>query len=372
MGSQRSLITQSRWSATSGRSRGSIASSAAAIAFAEAEEAKAKIQYAEREMQIKMQKACLDAEKICLDAQLDALNAEKTATAAVAKAKALAAALVHSKESNPSTTHLARNCESLVKCNECGSEWHHSALHPGPAPVSVKAFTPTAVQGGEKSGPSKEEASTNCTEVCGENLSDEKIRFLAEQGCSWIFNTPHASHMGGVWERMIGITRKILDSMMLQMQPARLTHEVLSIFMAEVTAIVNSRPLIPISTDPEDPFILTPATLLTQKTGPYPVPPGQFDDADLYKCQWKQVQSLANTFWGKWQKQYLSTLQPRKKWQNAEQNLTEGTVVLMKDGQFKRHDWPLGRITKVFPSEDGRVREVEIKVADKTGTKLFL
>ncbi|KAL6476597.1 hypothetical protein MHYP_G00150960 [Metynnis hypsauchen] len=100
LGSQRSLITRSHWSATSGRSRGSSASSAAAIAFAEAEEAKAKIQYAEREMQIKMQKARLDAEKICLDAQLDVLNAEKTAAAAVAKAEALATALVHSKESS--------------------------------------------------------------------------------------------------------------------------------------------------------------------------------------------------------------------------------------------------------------------------------
>ena len=35
--------------------------------------------------------------------------------------------------------------------------------------------------------------------------------------------------------------------------------------MAEVTAIVNARPLVPVPSDPEMPEILTPATLLTQK-----------------------------------------------------------------------------------------------------------
>ena len=34
--------------------------------------------------------------------------------------------------------------------------------------------------------------------------------------------------------------------------------------MAEVTTIMNARPLVPVPTDPEVPEILTPATLLTQ------------------------------------------------------------------------------------------------------------
>jgi hypothetical protein len=38
--------------------------------------------------------------------------------------------------------------------------------------------------------------------------------YLNSQECEWIFNFPHASHTGGVWERMIGISRRILDSMM--------------------------------------------------------------------------------------------------------------------------------------------------------------
>lgn len=219
---------------------------------------------------------------------------------------------------------------------------------------------------------------TNFVAACRElnmlsNLDQAKVeRFLTDQECVWIFNPPHASHMGGSWERVIGITRKILDSMFFQLKSPRLTHEVLSTLMAEVTAIVNSRPLGPVSTDPEEPFILTPATVLTHKTGSLPTHPEGLDNKDLHKRQWKLVQTLANTFWDRWRKQYLFTLQPRPKWQSEKQNITEGSMVLMKGYQTKRNEWPLGRVNKTFASTDGKVRKVEIKTTGKDGTKLFL
>ncbi len=129
---------------------------------------------------------------------------------------------------------------------------------------------------------------------CGTNFigaCKEMQRYLSEQGCSWEFNPPHSSHMGGSWERLIGIARRILDSMFLQLK-TRLTHEVLCTLMAEVTAIINARPLLPVSADPEQPFILSPSV---QETG-VPPPPGDFSDKDLYTKQWRQVQALANQY----------------------------------------------------------------------------
>ena len=58
--------------------------------------------------------------------------------------------------------------------------------------------------------------------------------------------------MGGVWERMVGVSRRILDCMLLE-EKSRLTHEVLTTLMAEVSAIINARPLIPVSSDSESP-----------------------------------------------------------------------------------------------------------------------
>ncbi len=52
-------------------------------------------------------------------------------------------------------------------------------------------------------------------------------------------NSTHSSHMGGLWECLNGITRRILDSVFLQLK-TRLTHEVLCTLMAEVTAISNA------------------------------------------------------------------------------------------------------------------------------------
>ncbi|XP_059840948.1 uncharacterized protein LOC132402218 [Hypanus sabinus] len=57
-------------------------------------------------------------------------------------------------------------------------------------------------------------------------------------------------------------------------QRTRLTHEVLCTLMAEVTAIINARPLLPVSSDPKNPFILSPSMLLTQKAGAPPLHQG--------------------------------------------------------------------------------------------------
>nr|XP_023686101.1 uncharacterized protein LOC111853447 [Paramormyrops kingsleyae] len=196
--------------------------------------------------------------------------------------------------------------------------------------------------------------------------------FLSDNGCTWVFNPPHASHMGGSWERMIGVTKRILDSMLMGITHQKLTHEVLTTFLAEVTAIVNSRPLIPVSTDPSFPLILTPATLLTQKVGVPLIPPGTFNESDLFQRQWRQVQYLSNVFWHWWKNQYLSTLQERRKWHLTRPNLREGDIVLLKDSQVKRNQWPMGMVVKTFSSHDGKVRKIEVKVASGGECKTFL
>lgn len=185
-----------------------------------------------------------------------------------------------------------------------------------------------------------------------------------------MFNPPHASHMGGSWERLIGVARRILESMLLE-NGTRLTHEILCTLMAEVAAIMNARPLVPVSNDPEDPFILTPSMLLTQKVST-PPPPGDFTDRDLLTKQWRQVQALSNMFWRRWRQVYLSTLQGRKKWTKSHQNLQEGDVILLKDNLVVRNNWPMAIITKAIPGEDGKVRKVELKTTDQGHSKKYL
>ena len=112
--------------------------------------------------------------------------------------------------------------------------------------------------------------------------------YLLKEGCEWLFNPPHTSHAGGAWERMIGVTRRVLEAILADVPSKYLTHEVLTTLMAEVSAEVSN--------DPDAPEVLTPATLLTQKPQQLRPPAGDFNAENLLSKQWKQVQHLANVF----------------------------------------------------------------------------
>ena len=204
-----------------------------------------------------------------------------------------------------------------------------------------------------------------------DGLDDSDKDFLNKAEAVWVFNPPHASHFGGVWERMIGVTRRILDSVLLN-NDRSLTHEVLCTFLAEVSAIVNPRPLVPVSTDVESPFILSPYVLLTQKTGSQVETFPHLDIKDMYRSQWKHVQVLANRFWNWWRQEYLPTLQPRRKWQDEVPNVKERDVVLMKDKSAVRNEWPVGIVTCATPGEDGLVRKAQVRVSrERKSSELY-
>ena len=167
--------------------------------------------------------------------------------------------------------------------------------------------------------------------------------------------------MGGAWARLIGITRRILDSILFDAKHTRITHEVLSTFMAEATAIINAHPSVPVSTDSDSSWILSPSPLLTQTTS---APVEDFHDlylGSIYTSQWKFVQHLTNQFWTKWRREYLQNLQTRSKWKTIRENVQVGDVVLLKDSSLHRNDWPTGLIERTFPSRDGLVRKVEVR-----------
>lgn len=110
--------------------------------------------------------------------------------------------------------------------------------------------------------------STNDLNIHTINIEGGPVKsVLYENGTTWIFNPPHPSHMSGVWERLIGVARRVLDSMLLEnyMVKGHSTHEILVAFLAEVSAIMNSRPFTTLSTDPDDPHPLSPSLLITQK-----------------------------------------------------------------------------------------------------------
>ena len=73
--------------------------------------------------------------------------------------------------------------------------------------------------------------------------------------------------------------------------------ETLRTVFAEVTSILNSRPICPSSDDPNDLEPLTPNHLLLQRRNLF-VPPGVFAKEDLYsRKQWRHALFIADCFW---------------------------------------------------------------------------
>ncbi|KAB0802715.1 hypothetical protein PPYR_04901 [Photinus pyralis] len=62
-------------------------------------------------------------------------------------------------------------------------------------------------------------------------------------------------------------------------------------------------------------------------------------------------------------KEYLSELQTRVKWKENCTNLIGiDSLVLLKEDHVSPLNWPLGRVVKLYPGQDGVTRVVEIKV----------
>ena len=96
-------------------------------------------------------------------------------------------------------------------------------------------------------------------EAIGEWNVSKIGEFLLQEELLWVFNPPAASHICGIWERMIRSVRKILNALLKNQSP---NDEGLSTLMCEVEAILNSRPLTNVSDDPNDLKTLSPNLLI--------------------------------------------------------------------------------------------------------------
>ncbi|GFR11380.1 DUF1759 domain-containing protein [Trichonephila clavata] len=75
------------------------------------------------------------------------------------------------------------------------------------------------------------------------------------------------------------------------------------------------------------------------------------------------LQNIKGGFWKKWSSDFLSSLQPRKKWQVSQPNLKEDDIVLIKE-EGPLGTWPMSRLLLVHPDNDGLIRVATVKTQD--------
>ena len=175
----------------------------------------------------------------------------------------------------------------------------------------------------------------------------------------WHFNPASSPHFGGLWEAGVKSVKYHLRRIVGEQV---LTYEELNTVFHQVEAVLNSRPSCPLSNDPNDLQALTPGHFLTLS------PLGSPPDADLIShptnrlSRWQLLQKLHQSFWSRWHREYLHTLQQRHKWNNIDvASPTVGSLVLIKEDNVPPLLWPLGRIIELHPGSDGRVRVVTLR-----------
>lgn len=176
----------------------------------------------------------------------------------------------------------------------------------------------------------------------------------------WKFSPPTASHMNGVWERLIRSVRNVMRAV-LGNNNSRMKLETLRTVFAEAVVILNNRPLYARSDDPKDLEPITPNHLLLHKHD-LVSPIGIFSDSDIYcRKQWRHSQFLADCFWKRWLKDYVPTLQQRRKWLKPNKHVMINDLVLIVDFNAPRSTWRMGRVVDLFQGTDGLVRVAKLR-----------
>lgn len=179
--------------------------------------------------------------------------------------------------------------------------------------------------------------------------------------CKWHFNPPAAPHFGGLWEAAIKSVKFHLKRVI---GTQLLTYEEFQTLTTRVEGVLNSRPLTPASTDPHDLEALTPGHFIIGKPI-LSIPEVDITATPINRLtRWQLIKQLHQSFWKRWTREYLTTLQGRQKWSKPDTNLKIGDMVLVDAPALQPSDWRMGRVTMVHPGQDEIVRVVTVRTQD--------
>jgi hypothetical protein len=188
---------------------------------------------------------------------------------------------------------------------------------------------------------------------------DETLsHYLTNEGINWRFIPPKSPNFGGLWEAGVKSFKFHLKRVV---GSSRLTLEEFLTVISEIEGVLNSRPLTPLSSDFDDFETLTPGHFLIGRPITSLVEPHLTDISESHLNRWQKVTKLGQLIWKRWKRDYLNNLQQRSKWKFEKNNVKIGDLVLIKEDNLPSCKWSVGRIVKIYPGSDNKVRVVDIK-----------
>lgn len=201
-----------------------------------------------------------------------------------------------------------------------------------------------------------------------ENHSKVITDYAADNGIAFRFIPPYSPHFGGLWESGVRSCKYHLRRIVGN---ARLTYEEFTTVLTQIEAVLNSRPLSPLSTDPTDFTPLTPAHFLLGRPLTAPASEDLTDKSTFQLARYDRIEQLRQHFWRRWSTEYVSELQLRTKWKIRKDDIALDSLVLIKDDNLPPLNWRLGRIVRLYPGSDGVSRVADIRTGTGTIRRSF-
>ncbi|GFV00539.1 integrase catalytic domain-containing protein [Trichonephila clavipes] len=191
------------------------------------------------------------------------------------------------------------------------------------------------------------------------NPPDILANYLTIEEITWKFIPPRSPNFGGLWE---GCVKSFKHHFKRTVGDARLTLEQFITITTQIEGILNSRPLTPMSSDPNDFAVLTPGHFLIGRPLQSLPEPDMTDNLDNRLSQWQKLTKFVQFIWRKWRLYYLNNLQARHKWQFEKESVTPNSMVILKDENLPPCKWTMGRILEIVKGSDGKVSVVKVKI----------
>ncbi|XP_055600725.1 uncharacterized protein LOC129749702 [Uranotaenia lowii] len=183
---------------------------------------------------------------------------------------------------------------------------------------------------------------------------------FAQQGIEWKFIPPRAPSFGGLWEAAV---RSVKTSLKKVIGSRQMSYEDYTTLLVQISAALNSRPIIALSDDPSDIDALTPSHFLigSRMTD---LPDQNYQNIPLNRLtHYQQRQQMYQHFWDRWRKEYLTELQ--RSHNNISPNqIRVGSIAVLREDNIPPVCWPLARVIAVHPGGDEVVRVVTVKTSN--------
>ncbi|GBN90087.1 hypothetical protein AVEN_148487-1 [Araneus ventricosus] len=172
--------------------------------------------------------------------------------------------------------------------------------------LTSEAFVATFKRFFSRRGKCSKLFSDNATNFVGSNQELRKLHlmvknpdgvlsgYLYSEGIDWKFLPPRAPNFGGLWEAGVKSFKHHLKRVVGN---SKLTFEEFLTVTTQIEGILNSRPLVPLTTDIEDLNALTPAHFLIGRSINSIVEPNLFEIPECRLKIWQKLAKMIQIIW---------------------------------------------------------------------------